>query len=139
MNKALSGMAGGIAGAAATSLVTGRNFGDTIVSQMPSIIGNTIGNLVADAVSRGGQPSEASKLDENGLLISSEKNRLGGTYKMRDGDTAASISSDMGIKIDDLIRANPSVDFNSGFQLGMEIQLPPADPHTHWLIDICSR
>ncbi|HEY9219422.1 MAG TPA: hypothetical protein VIO94_15345, partial [Phenylobacterium sp.] len=44
---ALSGAAGGIAAAAAESLVAGKNFGDTIVSRLPEIIGASIGNSVA--------------------------------------------------------------------------------------------
>jgi len=55
MGRAVSGMAGGIAGAAATSLVTGRDFGDTIMAQLPSIIGNTVGNLVAGEISGSGR------------------------------------------------------------------------------------
>jgi len=54
--KVVSGMAGGIAGAAATSLVTGQDFGDTIMAQLPSIIGNTIGNIVAAKIASIGAP-----------------------------------------------------------------------------------
>jgi YD repeat-containing protein len=51
----LSGMAGGLAAAAATSLLSGRDFGDTITSQLPSIIGNTIGNIAADRIAAAGR------------------------------------------------------------------------------------
>lgn len=50
-NQLISGMAGGIAGAAGQSLITGNDFGDTLMASLPSIIGNTIGNIVADKVS----------------------------------------------------------------------------------------
>jgi hypothetical protein len=53
----ISGMAGGIAGAAAESLITGNDFGDTLMQNLPSIIGNTIGGLVADKVAGGGRSS----------------------------------------------------------------------------------
>lgn len=52
-NNTLSGVAGSLAAAAATSLVTGSNFGDTIIAQLPSILGNTIGNLAAEVASIG--------------------------------------------------------------------------------------
>jgi hypothetical protein len=43
-------MAGGIAAAAGESLITGNSFGDTLMSSLPSIIGNTIGNLAAEGI-----------------------------------------------------------------------------------------
>lgn len=54
--RIVNGMAGGLAGAAAESLITGRDFGDTILSSLPSIIGNTIGNLVAEGVTGADKP-----------------------------------------------------------------------------------
>jgi len=46
----LGSIGGGLAGAAAASLVTGRDFGDTLISSLPSIISNTVGNLLAGQV-----------------------------------------------------------------------------------------
>lgn len=63
-----SGMAGGVAGAAAASLVTGRNFGDTLIASLPSIIGNTVGNLAAEGITsigRGGVRSPGSGGGQN--------------------------------------------------------------------------
>ncbi|HEY0959731.1 MAG TPA: LysM peptidoglycan-binding domain-containing protein [Novosphingobium sp.] len=57
----VSGIAGGLAASAAESLVTGRNFGDTLMSNLPGIIGNTIGNIVADGITRGGKPANLLK------------------------------------------------------------------------------
>lgn len=57
-------MAGGVAGAAAASLVTGRNFGDTLIASLPSVIGNTVGNLVADRVARGGSVGSGNADDD---------------------------------------------------------------------------
>jgi YD repeat-containing protein len=54
----ISGMAGGISASAAESLVTGRDFGDTLMANLPGIIGNTIGNLAASKIaSIGNGPS----------------------------------------------------------------------------------
>jgi YD repeat-containing protein len=46
-NSFVSGMAGGVAGAATRSLLTGTDFGDNLLADLPSIIGNTIGNAIA--------------------------------------------------------------------------------------------
>ncbi|AHE55635.1 DUF6531 domain-containing protein [Sphingomonas sanxanigenens] len=63
----ISGAVGGVAGAAATSLILGRSFGDTIISSLPSIVGNTIGGLVANAVEDSLIAAKASKIiKENG-------------------------------------------------------------------------
>jgi LysM repeat protein len=51
-NTVLSGMAVAVANGGARSLITGTSFGDNIVATLPSVIGNTIGNLAADAVAR---------------------------------------------------------------------------------------
>jgi hypothetical protein len=48
--RAGSGIAAGLAAAAGESLITGNSFGDTLISSLPSIIGNTIGNLVAGEI-----------------------------------------------------------------------------------------
>ncbi|MDO7836615.1 LysM domain-containing protein [Sphingobium sp. HBC34] len=57
----VSGMAGGIAAAAGESLIAGNSFGDTLMSSLPSIIGNTVGNLAADAVAGNGDPKRSGK------------------------------------------------------------------------------
>jgi YD repeat-containing protein len=62
LGRTVSGMAGALAGAAATSLVSGRDFGDTLVSQLPSIIGNTIGNIAADRIAAMGAPRSGTNL-----------------------------------------------------------------------------
>ncbi|MFS2319314.1 hypothetical protein RMQ97_15385, partial [Maricaulis sp. D1M11] len=41
------GAAGGIANAATRSLIEGTDFGDNILAALPSVIGNTIGDLIA--------------------------------------------------------------------------------------------
>ena len=46
-----SSLAGGLAASAAQSLLTGNDFGDTLMGNLPGIIGNTIGNLVAGEIS----------------------------------------------------------------------------------------
>ncbi len=56
VNRSLSGVAGSLAGAAATSLVTGSNFGDTIVAQLPSILRFTAANFAAEEVASWGAP-----------------------------------------------------------------------------------
>jgi YD repeat-containing protein len=55
----VTGIAGAIAGSATRSLIDGTDFGDNILSTLPDVIGNTVGNLVADRIasvgrSRGG-------------------------------------------------------------------------------------
>lgn len=45
-----SNMAGGIAAAAARSLVEGTNFGDNLMSVLPDVVGSTIGSIVARGI-----------------------------------------------------------------------------------------
>jgi YD repeat-containing protein len=54
--RIVSGMAGGLAASAAESLVTGRDFGDTIAANLPGIIGNTVGGIVAEGIAGNGKP-----------------------------------------------------------------------------------
>jgi hypothetical protein len=54
--RIVSGMAGGLAASAAESLVTGRDFGDTITANLPGIIGNTVGGIVAEGIAGNGKP-----------------------------------------------------------------------------------
>ena len=51
--RLVSNTAGGIATAAARSVLNGQDFGDNLIAALPDIIGNTIGDLVADRISRG--------------------------------------------------------------------------------------
>lgn len=51
----LAGTASGIAAAAARSVVTGTSFGDNVLAVLPQVIGNTIGNLVAEGVASAGR------------------------------------------------------------------------------------
>jgi hypothetical protein len=53
--RIVSGVAGGLAASAAESLVTGRDFGGTVTANLPGIIGNTVGNLVADGIAGHGR------------------------------------------------------------------------------------
>jgi len=64
--KTVPGAAAGIASSAAESLVLGRDFGDTLMANLPGIIGNTIGNLVADGIAGRGRPSDKI-LDQLGV------------------------------------------------------------------------
>ncbi|HEV2816912.1 MAG TPA: hypothetical protein VGW40_06805 [Allosphingosinicella sp.] len=53
-NQIMSGMAGALASAGARSLIQGADFGDNLIAALPDVIGNTIGNLIADGASGGG-------------------------------------------------------------------------------------
>jgi hypothetical protein len=46
----VSGMAGDIANAATRSLISGSDFGDNILQALPDMIGQTIGNAIADGI-----------------------------------------------------------------------------------------
>jgi YD repeat-containing protein len=59
--RAAANFAGGLGGAAAASLVSGQDFGDTLMASLPSIIASTVGNLVAGAVSGGGGAYDRSR------------------------------------------------------------------------------
>jgi hypothetical protein len=48
--RLVSGLAGGVAGAASLSLINGSDFGDNIISTLPSTIAQTIGSAVAGAL-----------------------------------------------------------------------------------------
>jgi YD repeat-containing protein len=50
ITNGVSGMAGGIAGAATRSLLEGSDFGDNLMAVLPSVIGATIGNLIAGQI-----------------------------------------------------------------------------------------
>jgi hypothetical protein len=49
-----AGMAGGLAQASARSLIDGSDFGDNLMAELPSIIGNTVGNLLVGGIQRQG-------------------------------------------------------------------------------------
>jgi hypothetical protein len=51
--EAVGSAAGAIAGAAARSLIKGQNFGDTLISSLPEIIGSTAGNALARGIGGG--------------------------------------------------------------------------------------
>jgi hypothetical protein len=50
-----------IADAATRSLIQGTNFGDNIIAGLPSVIGNTIGNMIANGVQGAGKMSAIEK------------------------------------------------------------------------------
>ncbi len=84
----VGGAAGGVAASAAEALVTGRDFGDTLLSNLPGIIGNTIGNLVASEVAgdptrsgsirtQRGRVNLASVGSEGEIVVTAQKAQLG--------------------------------------------------------------
>lgn len=73
--RAGASLAGGLGGAAAASLVSGQDFGDTLISSLPSIIANTIGNLVAGAVADSGKP-KAGEIVVNEKAVRAAGDRL---------------------------------------------------------------
>ena len=48
--RSLTGVASVIAGAATRSLITGTDFGDNIIKGLPDVIGQTVGNGIADQI-----------------------------------------------------------------------------------------
>jgi len=59
--RLLSNTAGGLANAAARSLLDGTSFGDNILAALPDIIGQTIGGMVADQVAGSGKMSPGER------------------------------------------------------------------------------
>jgi len=59
--KIIRNTAGGIANAASRSAIDGTDFGDNLIAALPSVIGNTIGNLVAQGVAGGGPSSSGTR------------------------------------------------------------------------------
>lgn len=55
LSQGLSSSAASVATAGARSLLTGTDFGDNILRTLPDVVGNTIGNLVADRVAGSGR------------------------------------------------------------------------------------
>jgi len=53
--KVLSNSAGGIANAAARSVIDGTDFGDNLIAALPDVIGQTVGSLVVGVVAGSGQ------------------------------------------------------------------------------------
>ncbi|MFI4973115.1 MAG: hypothetical protein ACHP84_01090 [Caulobacterales bacterium] len=49
-NQALAGAAKAIAGGDTRSLITGQDFGSSVIAELPNIIGNAIGGDIAGAI-----------------------------------------------------------------------------------------
>jgi YD repeat-containing protein len=69
-NAVLSGAAASLAGAAARSLLTGTDFGDNVLAELPDVVGSTVGLLVSRALTtphtpaddeRAGRPAQAGR------------------------------------------------------------------------------
>ena len=58
-----SNAVGGIANAAARSLIDGTDFGDNLIAALPDVIGSTLGNWLVDGIA-GGASAEATGADE---------------------------------------------------------------------------
>ena len=58
LGSAGAGLAAGIVGTAAKSLLEGSSFGDNLQSALPSLIGSTIGNAIAQGLSATGVPAQ---------------------------------------------------------------------------------
>jgi len=58
----VAGMAGMIAGAATRSLISGTDFGDNILAMLPDVIGQTIGNAVADGIEQAQQQDKLNAM-----------------------------------------------------------------------------
>ncbi|WP_375397095.1 hypothetical protein, partial [uncultured Sphingomonas sp.] len=65
-------MAGGLANAAARSLIDGTDFGDNVLAALPDVIGQTIGSLVADGVAGSGRKSGKMSAGEAAFLAEAE-------------------------------------------------------------------
>jgi hypothetical protein len=59
-------VAGGLAAAAARSLITGTDFGDNVMAVLPSVIGQTVGGLLADRAARAGSSGGSEETDGGG-------------------------------------------------------------------------
>ena len=70
-NSLISGMAGGIAGAASRSLVEGSNFGDNLMAALPDIIGQTIGEAIAGGISGEIEEARARRAEQEQMALSS--------------------------------------------------------------------
>jgi hypothetical protein len=57
-----AGLGGGLAGAATRSLITGTDFGDNILKDLPSLIGNTIGSVIGGEIEAAQQDAAVAKL-----------------------------------------------------------------------------
>jgi YD repeat-containing protein len=57
----LTGAVSALASAGARSLIDGTNFGDNILAALPGVIGNTLGNMLADGVQGSGSRGELQK------------------------------------------------------------------------------
>ena len=62
LSQAGAGVAGAIAGAATRSLIDGTDFGDNVITTLPDVIGNTIGNFAADRIASIGREDINSDL-----------------------------------------------------------------------------
>jgi YD repeat-containing protein len=87
IDHALAGTAGAIAAAATQSLIDGSDFGDNVVAGLASVIGSTIGNLIAYGVKMpeqketasagGGRGAYTTIAAGNGFLVQDDSNPYG--------------------------------------------------------------
>ena len=99
-NTALSGVAGSIAGAATRSLLTGTDFGDNIVADLPGLISNTVGNLVASGLQQANLPQtvspNAGAVDTSAYNLQLAPNTLGDVSNLSNDIPQVSYPSDQG-------------------------------------------
>ncbi len=71
-NNMISGAAGGLAGAAARSLVTGTDFGDNIMAVLPDVIGQTVGSIIGRTLTAPKAPPKL-KVDKNAYGLDDDR------------------------------------------------------------------
>jgi hypothetical protein len=98
-DEVVPGMAGGFAASAAESLVTGRDFGDTLTANLPGIIGYTVGNLIASSIEQAIYPSAGSGQTDGGIPTPGSgatggASAIGGALISPDGGSAGQNTGD---------------------------------------------
>ncbi len=86
-NQLIQTAASGIAQAATRSAITGNSFGDSLIAQLPDIIGQAVGGAIAGGVAGGG--SSTAKDTANGKALGNPVSKNGGT------DTVGEAYSDL--------------------------------------------
>jgi hypothetical protein len=109
VRNVVSGVAGNIAYAATRSIIEGSDFGDNILAGLPTVLGNTIGNMVAGHLYGGSSDPELSpaeisaRKDQYNQALDSGKlssDQLGQLYHSLGLDTITASSAPLGAPVE---------------------------------------
>ncbi|HEY2710739.1 MAG TPA: Ig-like domain-containing protein [Caulobacteraceae bacterium] len=128
--SALTGIAGAIAGGATRSVLSGTDFGQSIIEELPNTIGQTIGQWISDGIQQAQIRAAIEKAAQAQAQIPSDQQsdplHLSATVKVKKNDTLNQIAHDWGVSVDDILKLNPSITNPDEIEIGQIINVPAA-------------